>query len=370
MKWVVLHILGNNLLPFGYNNSIKIAYALNITVVTIGIGERLYNLEENSKNFTFEAKMRLLLDFCSEEDHLRYREGIQKMKIYNKIKNKPSQLIVAYNQLKTTLLKIYDEGSDLFFHSLQISHEIGTLKKIIHPDHFYYYPDSVITDKVETGFFKLEFPDPEKGIPLFFLTIQDLDNKELLPYKLFNSSDKAAEELGNAYADASCCFPFLPFSSEKDLRSIRADLEQPSKEFREKIEAWAKVCHQHPNSNEGLLYFRKHLKKWLSTTQKLPLKSNYLKLVNKVNKNLQSQIFIGEMPIQQIWELFYTSDTIEKKFYDSLLQIKSEQSPKYDGRWPVVIYKCIDTDFKFNNPFQDHREEEVQLSVRKTISLD
>lgn len=370
MKWVVLHTLGDNLLPFGYHNSIKIAYALNIQVVTIGIGEHLFNLEEDSKHYTFEAKMRLLLDLCPESEYDGYREGIERIKAFNKLRNKPSQLIVAFTKLKTTLLSIYDEGSSLFFETIQISHEIRTLKKILEPDTFYYYPRALLTDEIETGFFKLEFPDPEKGLPLFFLTIHDQTNNELLADKIFRAADKEAEKLENSYAEESCGFPFMLFNPENELRSIREELEQPSREFRTKIEAWAQWCYKHPNTNEGLMYFRKHLKKWLSGTKTLPSKSKTLKKLGTAKSSLKSQIWIGEMPIQKVWELFYNCQTIDKEFFDSLLELKSEQSPKYHGRWPVIIYKYLDPNHLFLNPNAEEKNEEVRLSVRKTISLD
>ena len=80
MRWLVLNTIDDNLLPYGYQTSIKIAYVLNVTVVSVGIGEYLYNLEENAKNYTFEAKIRLLLELCSEEEQLRFADGIQKIK--------------------------------------------------------------------------------------------------------------------------------------------------------------------------------------------------------------------------------------------------------------------------------------------------
>ena len=370
MRWLVLNTIDDNLLPYGYQTSIKIAYVLNVTVVSVGIGEYLYNLEENAKSYTFEAKMRLLLELCAEEEQLRFADGIQKIKDFNKLKNKPSKLIGPIIKLKFLLINIYDGESEYFFKTLQINYELRTLKKILHPEQFYYYPKSAQPNEADLGNFTLELPDPENGIPIFFLTVQDYSNKDLLSFEIFKSTSKNAEELNNCYAEESCKFPIMALLVGNDLRNMRADLEKPSKEFREKIEAWAQVCYQNPNSKEGLLYFRKHLKKWLNSTKKLPLKSRMLKGIDNDINNLRSEILIGEMPIEKIWQLYLNGNTITQKSFDTLLQYKSDHTPKYDGRWPVVIFKCLDTNFKLLFPKDEIKEESTNLSVRKTISLD
>lgn len=371
MRWLVLNTIGDNLLPFGYHTSIKIAYVLNITVVSVGIGEYIYNLEENAKDYTFEAKMRLLLDLCSEEEYQGFEEGIKKIKDFNKLKNKPSKLIGPFIKLKSTLIKIYEGQSEFFFKTLQINYELSSLKKILHPEQFYYYPKSAQINEADLGQYTLELPDPEKGIPIYFLTVQDFSNKDIIAYEMFNSTSKKAEELSNCYVEESCKFPIMAILGGNDLRNIRTELEKPSKEFREKIETWAQICYQNPNSNQGLLYFRKHLRKWLNSTKKLPLKSWMLKGFDKEINNLKSEILIGEMPIEKIWQLLLDGNTINQKIFDTLLQYKLDHTPKYDGRWPVVLFKCLDTNYKLvHSKIGKEEEKATNLSVRKTISLD
>jgi hypothetical protein len=47
---------------------------------------------------------------------------------------------------------------------------------------------------------------------------------------------------------------------------------------------------------------------------------------------------------------------------------KEEQKPKFDGRWPVVIYNFAEF-AKIDEAPQNNENQQV-VSVRKTISLD
>ena len=95
MRWLVLNVLGDNLLTFGYKASIRLAYILNINVVSANIGKAIYLLEEESKYFTFESKMRFLLDITkSSPDYELYKKGVDTFKGLSKIKNKNAQIIV------------------------------------------------------------------------------------------------------------------------------------------------------------------------------------------------------------------------------------------------------------------------------------
>lgn len=376
MKWLVLNTLGDKLLPFGYNSSIRIAYTLNINVVSANIGKAIYPLEENSKEFTFESKMRFLLDISkSSPDHELYKKGVDTFKVLTKIKNKNSQIIVGLNQIKSSLITFYEAETERLFNAFEQQYGIRTLNKLLNDDYFYYYYSGIEKDlKIDpkiltnTKILQLLLPDPEKGMPLFFISFQDLEKKEILPFIFHNSESSEAEKQDAFYADESCVFPYIAAFTDIELNIARTQLKEPAREFREKIEQWAQVCYDNPNSNKGLEFFRKNIKNWLPSTKGLPLESDVIINSAATSFNqLQSQLLIGEAPIEKIWELYLESNTINQETYDALLIEKKEQAPKFDGRWPVIIYKCLEK----NHDFVKNTKIEAEVtSVRKTISLD
>ena len=152
------------------------------------------------------------------------------------------------------------------------------------------------------------------------------------------------------------------------MSSIRKDLEQTTLEFRAKIDEWATVCYANPNTNLGLEFFRKKLQPFLQATTNGVLENPLLKNASSLtHKNLESQIRIGEAPIQKIWELYLHSNTITQEVYDELMNIKTEQYPKFEGRWPVVFFKPTDDAEKH---LSDATQNDGVKSVRKSISLD
>ena len=376
MRWLVLNVLGDNLLTFGYKASIRIAYILNINVVSANIGKAIYLLEEESKDFTFESKMRFLLDITkSSPDYELYKKGVDTFKGLSKIKNKNAQIIVGINKIKSSLLVFFEGESQRIFNAFEEQYGIRTFNKLLNDDHFYYYYSGIEKDlKIDpkiltnTKIFQLLLPDSEKGMPLFFITFQDIENNKILPFAFHKSESKEAEMLDNFYADESCVFPFLNAFTDIELNIARTQLNEPAREFREKIEQWAKVCYDNPNSNKGLEFFRKNIKNWLPSTKNLPLESAVLQNSAATSFNqFQSQLLIGEAPIEKIWELYLKSKTINQDTYDALVTAKKEQPAKFEGRWPVILYECLEKNHDFIN--KPAVETEI-ISVRKTISLD
>ena len=378
MKWLVLNTLGDKLLPFGYETSIRIAHVLNIHVASIGIDEDFYSLEEDSKKFDFNTKMDLLLNISrTSPQYDSYNKIIQDLKQFNKLKNKSSKLIGAYSKMKAMLLKIYEGELGLIIENGNTLYSIKELNKLVNKGTLYFYnagaekdlkdyPDILTINQI----LQLILPDPEKGNPLFFLNLHNFDEYDFSTAQIYKSDSKEAEKKGLYYADESLIFPNINILTDVELDIAKKELDQKSKEFKDKIEQWAQICYDNPNSNKGLEYFRKNIKKMLASTKNLPEESAVIKnnAITTFNR-LQSQILIGELPIDLIWMMYYKSDVIDEETYDSLLKIKAEQTPKFDGRWPVVIFKCIDKNVEFTKKPETTSEPEV-TSIRKTISLD
>ena len=80
----------------------------------------------------------------------------------------------------------------------------------------------------------------------------------------------------------------------------------------------------------------------------------------------ESQLIFAQMPIYQIWNLYKKTLNITPELFNHLLDLKQKESPKYEGRWPVLLLVPI-------APHESKNiiaEEEIVKSVRKTIKLD
>ncbi len=115
-------------------------------------------------------------------------------------------------------------------------------------------------------------------------------------------------------------------------------------------------------------YFIKEVQPYLQSTKNDILKNPLLHNTSILtNKKSESQIIIGEAPIEKIWELYLISNTITQEIYDDLMKIKTAEFPKFEGRWPVVFFKPTEEAIKY---MKDERQNDGVESVRKSISLD
>jgi hypothetical protein len=376
MKWIVYQSLNSDVELLNHSNSVKIAYLLNLKVVPVGIDESIYFISNYAEKLPLSEKIERLL--ASNADNLKNYEAFanakQSLKDFTKLKNKSSKHIVAINIIKKTITTSFTE---LMKHSFEVGAgaiHLPILKELVDHKKFYFYTDKnsgLLDVNVNSEFvinmLQLDLPDPENGNPMFFLSNFKKEGIKM-DIDFLHANDKKAEDKNNFYGEESYIFPLMNSLSSKELISTRKELEKTTLEFREKIDEWATICYANPNTNLGLDYFRKNLQPYLKSTKNDVLENPFLKNVSSMtNKNLETQIIIGEAPIEKIWELFLISKTIKQEVYNNLMKIKTEQYPKFEGRWPIVFFKPTDDAENYMN---DEAQNDGVKSVRKSISLD
>jgi len=331
----------------GYRNSVKMAYMLNCRVGLAGIGETEYLLPDIVDGYSWEKKIELLLTYGLEEeinrDIIRFRDVATRL---SKIKNKSSKEVVNYQTLKKMISKLYASYAMTLYNGNAWG--MKTMKDLLDGDRLYFYhlearnalkEDAVITDAV--SLLGLDLPDPEKGVPLFFINLNTEDDY-VVEIDMIGCEDKFAENLSNFYGMESFVFPLTNALTSNETKLGRDQLEGVTAEFREKVEEWAGVCYANPNSNVGLAHFRKHLQGFLpglrDRAEESPIVRNVAGLTGHRN---QGRMIVGEAPIQRIWEIYLESDTISVAEYQMLLRMKKKQYPKYEGRWPVLFFERV-----------------------------
>lgn len=377
MKWIVFQNIESKQEGICYPNSMLIAYILNFKVIGCGMDDLVYNFCEFGKKMKIESKIDFIVKDSLKHDLKNYEiflELQKTIKEFNKSKNKSSKQIVSFNLLLKRVESIHENVLARINLKMELMFKIPTLKALVDNKNFKildhnnfnlerkYSKPEMITDILQ-----LKLPDLDTDYSLFFLSNFHRENT-IFEIDFLNPQDIRAKDKTTFYGETSYTFPSLEGLSTTELIASRASLETLTLEFRKKIEAWATICYTNPNTNLGLDYFIKEVQPYLQSTKNDILESPLLQNTSILtNKNLESQITIGEAPIEKIWELYLISNTITQELYDDLLKIKTKEFPKFEGRWPIVFFKPTKAAIKY---MTDERQNDGVQSVRKSIALD
>lgn len=376
MEWLVFQNANSDLAPLNYYNSIKIAYLLNSTVISIGFDETSYFFCELGEKMSINFKIDHLMaaSASNRREYEIFANSKEALKKFDKLKHKSSKLIVANAKMKKTIETAFTSFQKSKYDTFSTIFHLSILKNLLDNRifHFYCSKDFNLADTAGSSdlfceILQLNFTDTKKEKPIFFLSYLKKDGS-IIEIDFLNPIEISAEDRNNFYGEVSYTFPLLDSLSSKELFSLRKELEKTTVEFREKLQEWVSICYTNPNTNLGLDYFRKELQPFLKSTKNDILKNPLLHNTSILtNKKSESQIIIGEAPIEKIWELYLISNTITQEIYDGLMKIKTEEFPKFEGRWPVVFFKPTEEAIKY---MSEERQNDGVESVRKSISLD
>ena len=376
MEWLIFQSIESEVETRNYFDSIKIAYLLNLKIASFGNDDLCYFFSELTENSSIKTKLNYLIsssdNFPEEKEMFLWIQ--ESFKQYAKIKHKSSKEITHYKGQKKLIEDCFKNYQKEYSEILDKKFQLSKLKDLLDEKFFYFYhnPDgttsnSTYNEKVQLDLLQLKLNEPEEELSLFFLSNYK-EEDVVMEIDFLTPMDKEAENQNLFYGTKSYTFPILDSLSTTELISTRKDLEKSTHDFRKKIKEWATICYANPNTTKGLEYFRKEMQPLLESTQNDILEVKRLQQISlNTQKKLESQIIIGEAPIEKIWELYFSSKTITQEVYDNLIKIKLEEFPKYEGRWPVIFYMLTKNTVNYIN---SETENGGLRSVRKSISLD
>ncbi|WP_432671432.1 hypothetical protein [Flavobacterium sp. SM2513] len=376
MEWIIFQQLTSTISASNYYNSIKIAYLLNLKIASIGIDDSIYYLSNLKDNLNIDTKLEYLINENDiSDDYQQYLiEVKQSYFALTKIKYKSSKENILLNTTKKWVENAFIVYQNYHVDIIGKAFDIARLKELLAVDIFYFYFNNdgtssscTINNEVQLEVLMMTLNEEEEEYFILFLSNNKIDGVDV-EVEFLNPMDKKAEDKNNFYGEVSYTFPLLDSLSSTELISTRKNLEKTTLAFREKINEWASICLANPNTNLGLEHFKKELQPFLKSTQNEILENPLLQNVSSLtNKKLESQIIIGEAPIEKIWQHYLDSKNISQDVYDDLMKIKTEQFPRFEGRWPIVFYKLTEDALKDIN---EETENDGVQSVRKSISLD
>lgn len=370
MKLIVFHPHGTVSSAAGYARSIRIAYMLSIPVVSAGLSEQDYKLFEYKKDLTIEERIKYLLKcYPPGEDRDNTLEVERTVKIFKSAKNKSSKLLIMMEKMKKYQNQSYCNYIDFRYNVYNKHYKFEAMAGFFDTQkfHSYYLESDAVPRQSKNALTKLQLlqlqlrGEQDKNT-IFFLDRHKIEGTpDIL---LYDAGSLVADDPELTYVQCGILIPMLETMTANEIAHARTHLDEPMRELREKLDQWITVCYQSPNTTAGLEFFRKDLNKYIPTIENVAIESPVLKNISKqTRKKSQSYVAFGQAPIERIWRYYHETNAITEDEYQKLLQIKKDQYPKYEGRWPVAFISFIVDDL---NP--DHFE--TQLSTRKMISLD
>lgn len=371
MQSIIFYKIETRCHPQIYTYSVQLSHILGFTTVGIGIGENVYNFRSGTETIPVLNKIDYLKTVDNANANLLELET--ELKHLLKVRHKSSKEIVLIKQAEVLINKMFMSLVDDHCEKLERVFKIETMKDIYNSDAFLNYitdenhrvhNDSIVISEVDL--LQLLIPN-EKGHPLFFLNIAGSvdDITHITP------ENKKAESLSAFYTSNLLNIPNLSLITSNQIELVRDDLKIGSEEFRAKLNQWATICYENPNTTLGLDYFRANLLPLKETADDLATQSPTLNSFSEAtNHKGKASLLFGEAPIESIWKNYLETETISQEIFDKLLEIKKEQAPKFDGRWPVAFVNAFDTKEDLNEESEDKNSETAIKSVRKSISLE
>lgn len=372
MKFIILQNL-DSVNKSAYNSTVRAAYLLGEKTVCSGsLSESMYFLAEIGQRFPIDAKLKMLKSEAkTAEDILRWKDADKIVKDFKKFKNRSGPLREEYKKFIEGIDEIFSNHIQSKFEIVDAVFGIKILKELLNEEHFYFYAHdtgsthflrTLVVPKIEL--LQLLLPDPEKGHPIFLINHKDDAENLLVDFEIENPSSTTAANLNSFYGQHSFNFSLMTMLNENELATVREELGAPTLKIRQLLNEWIEICYKNPNTTLGLEFFRENLLEIIDATKNIPLENQTLNNYADITPlNFNSEIIFGEAPIEKIWEIYKNSNTITEEDFEQLLLIKKEQSPKFDGRWPIALWQPV--------PIKraDVPQDEI-VSVRKSIPLD
>ena len=372
MQSIVFYKIQTKSSPDIYIYYVQLSHILGFTTVGIGIGEGMYNFRSGKE--TLPALHKIDYIKASSEENENIVEIEIELKHLLKVRHKSSKEIVLMKKAEALINKMFQSVVEDYCENLERFYRIDTMTNIFNSDAFLSYiideNDRLRDDLTlisEIDLLQLLLPK-EKGHPLFFLNVPSsagtIDHVKV--------EDQEATSLSELYATRLLNIPNLSLITSNQIELVRDDVKIASDEFRAKLNQWATICYENPNTALGLDYFRANLLPLQETANDLAGQSPTLRSFSDLTNNKgKVGLLFGEAPIEYIWKIYLDTETISQEIFDKLLEIKKEQAPKFDGRWPVAFIKAIKEEEVLEEENNEHTNSETAIkSVRKSISLD
>ena len=373
MRFILHYTFASKPDPVCYNLGKIMLYALGRKIHLSGIHEVNYFLPDIHENQEINFKLGIMIRMSQGEEKEALEEILQKFKKINSIKNKSSKVIIDINILKKTINGHFLKHIEQHYSSLESLFGINSFKDLIDNEHVQFYhtqaAESIYKNATVTpllDILTLQLEEEGDDYPVLFLSNDGLEGEPITALNTYSYQSKEAQQLSNGYLEDAFQFPGVKGMPASIIKSISKEFTKSAQDAIDELKQWVKICYDHPNSTKGLDYFRQNVSPILKQKNKTSFETNtYKEILKSSISNYNFHLQFGELPIEKIWEIIYGNGNCSEEVWQELLKIKETQSPKYDGRWPVVFFKTDDKEVYIKEP-----KEVEDLKPRKTLNID
>lgn len=370
----ILHYTINKKSSSNYYNLGKIMlYFLGKRIHLSGISEFNYFMSDTHKKEEIYFKLAVLIKGAQGEVKEQYEGILQEFKKFNKVKNKNSSAIVKFNLVKREIEQHFLNFIEEQYTSLDKIYGIKLFKHLIDYDKVNFYhlnpQESIkINAKVTPllNILSLQLDNELDEYPILFLSNDSIEGEPLIELETYSFTSDEALKLSNGYLEDAFQFPGLVGIPSTLMKSITKEFIQKATDAIDQLQEWTKICYENPNTTKGVTYFKQNVVPVLEQKRRTVYETYTIKEISKTTSlNYSFHLQFGELPINKIWEIIHANGNCTLEELESLLKIKEEQSPKYNGRWPVVFFKTDDTEVYIKEV-----KKVEDLKPRKTLNID
>ena len=191
-------------------------------------------------------------------------------------------------------------------------------------------------------------------------------------------------------ADALCndtiflhhCFTLYGINelTSDELRSIHYDSKQPGTTFHDDVNQWIDMCYFDNNVPERLTFFKDRVLPASVVLQQKIDANQILRNDIRLQENaLQTEVWLGEMPVLQLWNYYRNLRVIKNKTWEKLQRLQQDEAFR-EQRWPVMMLRIPEAQLQLLQADEETSDELIEeqntesveeiKATRKYISID
>ena len=374
MRFILHREINSKCSPDSYNIGKEMLYFLGNKLHLSGISKFYYlNVDNHKTPINFNQKIQSLISWAQGEEKQSFENVQRAVKNFNKMKNKDPKLIVATNQMKRAVDKLFEAQIEEHIEKMDEMFGVVNFSGLIEKNRIDFYHVHPLEKEIQTipitklvDILTLQLPEEEGEHPVLFLCNENESLESIIDLETNPIEDKNAKDLKKGYLVELFHFYAISSIPETVLRAIALEFSTKAAPMIQHLNEWAKECYENPNTTKGLEYFSTEIAPLIEQYKNTALELDNVRAIkNATGTDKKATLLFGELPITKIWELLFKTTDCTEEDYQQLLKIKEEQAPKFDGRWPVVFYRVHSEIF---NELLNDLDEVPQK--RKTLDID
>ena len=367
--------------PNLFSYSLKAGYILSDETISIGSVADIMSFKFQSKNCSIKNKCKILLnsyDSETDKDNIEFINNYLMMDKVIKSKHYPTSIFIKFKAMEKLISNDFKEWSDY---------------KIAEIEDYGFYQFESLIDGNALGYLYIRGEQKnEHGKEQFILDLENLITlkipaletseslivlndlfyqKEIIQEQLFESP--LQDLVSGSYVYPILQLPGIQNYSTLELKTTRASLIGPLKEFRTLVDEWSILCNTSEDLNASHSFFKNNIIPIADSVNDVIKTHPVMKYHLEQYKDSGAYILLGEVTKNVLLNYYLHFDYINKEKLEEL-KAKFIADNEWNRRVPVLFVSktatlSLPTEFDLINSGEFDENGTIK-STRKFISLD